>query len=134
MNVASRTLTGLLGATVGAGIFLVGTSTGTAAAEDRIAIKREDSYREVLAVDDRDDDDDETTRSRSGPENGTSRGDGTGVSRSRRDGTNSRMTGVSRDRDNSRRDLTRDWTRDGGDKTRDFSRNLTNDRSRNDTR
>ena len=134
MNVVSRTLTGLLGATVGAGMFLVGTSTGTAAAEDRIAIKREDSYREVVAVDDRDDDDDESTRSRSGPENGTSRGDGTGVSFSRRDGTNSRMTGVSRDRDNSRRDLTKDWTRDGGDKTRDFSRNLTNDKSRNDTR
>ena len=44
MNVASRTLTGLLGATVGAGIFLVGTSTGTAAAEDRLVAQREQHH------------------------------------------------------------------------------------------
>jgi len=92
--------------------------------------KRPDSVTGVVVTMD-DDDDDPTTRSRD-PKTTA----GTGSSRSRRDGTNSRYTAVSRDRDISRGDKTKDWTYDGPrtGQVRDWSANHTNDRSRNDTR
>jgi hypothetical protein len=110
--------------TMAAGLFAL-----QASAAGDLAFKRDDDAVDVIMTVDDDDYDDDT----SAFENGTSR-DGTGVSRSRRDATNSRLTGVSRDRDLSRRDLTRDFTFDGGDRTRDWSANRTNDRSRHDTR
>ena len=125
MNILNRSLTALLGATVGLGLLLVGTGSAASAGEDRMAGKREDSSQEVVAVDDdaKDDDNSHTrdnTRSNTGNSN---------------DNTNSRHSKVSRDQDRSRGDLTKDQTRDGkGGKKRDFSRNMTNDRSRKDTR
>lgn len=114
---------------------LVAWQTPALASADEAYKRSDDTPDVVLAVDDEDDDDtfgreaasrDNTSFSR------TTRG--TGSSRSRRDGTNSRYSRVSRDRDRSRGDRTKDWTRDGGDRTRDRSRGATNDRSRNDTR
>ena len=97
---------------------------------DQAVVKREDQVAELVLVSD-DDDDDSADDSRSGVSKTTV---GTGSSRSRADGTNSRYTAMSRDRDRSRGDKTKDWTRDGGDRTRDLTPNLTNDKSLNDTR
>ncbi len=94
-------------------------------------VKREDQSPDLVLVAD-DDDDDTGTRTRTGRDDATTQG--TGSSRSRADGTNSRYSKVSRDRDRSRGDRTKDWTRDGGDRTRDWSQNKTNDESRHDTR
>lgn len=129
MNIVLRTLTGMLAAVFGAGLFLVATTTVSASAADQnFAAKRPDGLSEVVTVDDDARDDDDTTTTRGG---GGGTNSGTGNSN---DGTNSRHTAVSRDKDRSRGDLTKDWTRDGGDRTRDHSKNFTNDRSRNDTR
>jgi len=98
---------------------------------DQAVVKREDQVAELVLVSDDDDDDSNSRASRSGVSKTTI---GTGSSRSRADGTNSRYTAVSRDRDHSRGDKTKDWTRDGGSRTRDLTPNLTNDKSRNDTR
>ncbi len=121
-----------LAGVVGAGLLALPGATITAGADEEVAVKREDNVAELVLVSD-DDDDDSADDSRSGVSKTTV---GTGSSRSRADGTNSKYTAVSRDRDRSRGDLTRDWTRDGkGDKKkRDWSANKTNDRSRNDTR
>lgn len=110
-----------------------------ALASDDSAFKRqEDTPDIVLAVDDEDDDDtfarDDTDDDGGEQTTWSKTTRGTGSSRSRRDGTNSRYSKVSRDRDRSRGDRTKDWTRDGGDRTRDRSRGATNDRSRHDTR
>jgi hypothetical protein len=103
--------------------------TAPALADNAYAKRPETLAGVVVAMDD--DDDDPTTRSAVSK---TTRG--TGSSRSRRDGTNSRYTAVSRDRDWSRGDKTKDWTYDGPrqGQVRDWSVNKTNDRSRNDTR
>jgi hypothetical protein len=105
------------------------TSAADASGEDAF-VKREETAASLVLVAD-DDDDDSNDDTRDGVSKTTA---GTGSSRSRADGTNSRYTKVSRDRDRSRGDKTKDWTRDGGDRTRDLTPNLTNDRSRNDTR
>jgi len=101
---------------------------------DQAIVKREDQVAELVLVSD-DDDDDSNDNSNDDSRSGVSKSTaGTGSSRSRADGTNSRYTAVSRDRDLSRGDKTKDWTRDGGSRTRDLTPNLTNDKSRNDTR
>lgn len=131
MNIVLRTLTGMLAAVFGAGLFLVATTSVSASAADQnFAAKRPDGLGEVVTVDDdaRDDERDDTNT------NDDTSKSGTGNSNSGKDNTNSRHTGVSRDKDNSRGDLTKDRTRDGGDPTRDRSKNYTNDRSKNDTR
>jgi len=105
---------------------------------DDAAYKRESDTGQVVATADRDDDDDDTGGdTNTGTNSGTNShaGAATGDSRSRADGTNSRVTGVSRDRDHSLDDRTKDWSKDGpGTRTRDHSANQTNDRSRHDTR
>ena len=125
---------GLAGA-VAAGMVAATGSLSSAAdpavpGTDQAIVKREDQVAELVLVSD-DDDDDSADDSRSGVSKTTV---GTGSSRSRADGTNSRYSNVSRDRDRSRGDKTKDWTRDGGDRTRDLTPNLTNDKSLNDTR
>jgi hypothetical protein len=98
---------------------------------DQAVVKREDQVAELVLVSD-DDDYDSSDDTASGVSKTTV---GTGSSRSRADGTNSRYTAVSRDRDLSRGDKTKDRTYDGpGGLTRDLTPNLTNDKSRNDTR
>ena len=106
------------------------TGSVTSAADRDAYVKREETATSLVLVAD-DDDDDSNDASDTGWSKSTI---GTGSSRSRADGTNSRYTKVSRDRDHSRGDKTKDWTRDGGDRTRDLTPNLTNDRSRHDTR
>lgn len=90
---------------------------------DQVALRKDEDYVEVVAVDD---DDDGDTNSRTGYTSGVDSNDRTG----------SGHTAVSRDGEPSRGDKTRDWTRDGkgDDRRRDWSANQTNDRSRNDTR
>jgi len=96
MNIVLRTLTGLLAAVFGAGLFLVATPTATSA--DPVTLtKREHAAAELVTVDDDDD----------GGRDDTSNS-GTGQTKTGRDNTNSRVTAVSRDRDLSRRDLTKD--------------------------
>jgi hypothetical protein len=139
LAIAGATATGLIGY----------TAPALAKDGDGAAYKRDDESGRVITTADLDDDDDgfakgTNTQTNTGGDGATNTnntnntnshaGDNTGDSRSRADGTNSRVTNVSNDRDQSRADLTKDWTRDGGDKTRDHSRNATNDRSRNDTR
>ena len=120
---------------------LVAFTGPVSAADDDAAFQRKDDNPDVvMAIDDDDDDDtfarDGQTRTRTQAQTRTrTRGDHTGVSRSTRDHTNSRVTAVSRDRDLSRSDLTRDRTADGpGRNNRDLTADTTNDRSRNDTR
>ena len=112
----------------GVSLGVLGLNAAAAADDSDAYVKREEKTSSLALAADDNDDDDTNTRTRTG---GT---DNTGNSRSRADGTNSRVTGVSRDQDRSRGDLTRDWTRDGGDLTRDLTADLTNDKSRNDTR
>ncbi len=109
------------------------TGPVTSAADGDAYVKREEQANSLVLVSDDDDDDsnDDTGASATGASNTTA---GTGSSRSRADGTNSRFSAVSRDRDLSRGDMTKDGTRDGGDHTRDLTPNLTNDSSKNDTR
>ncbi len=64
MNILNRSLTALLGATVGLGLLLVGTGSAASAGEDRMAGKREDSSQEVVAVDDDDAKDDDNSHTR----------------------------------------------------------------------
>lgn len=118
---------------VGVGLLALPTTTVSADLGDTVT-KRDDNAVELVLVDDDDDDDSNDRDSRSQASRDTTRG--TGSSRSRADGTNSRYSKVSRDRDHSRGDRTKDWTRDGRgeDRTRDFTQNQTNDRSRHDTR
>lgn len=128
LAIAGATTTGLIG------------FTAPALADGDSVYKRDDDSGQVVTTVDRDDDDDDGTTDTDTGGDGTNSntdshaGAGTGDSRSRDDGTNSRVTKVSRDRDLSRDDRTKDWTRDGGTRTRDHSANQTNDRSRNDTR
>jgi hypothetical protein len=122
-----------LGMVAAVSVGVLGLQVSAAADDSDVIAKREDRTPGlVLAVDDDDDgtadaDTNTRTRTRTG-------GADTGNSRSRADGTSSRVTGVSRGDDHSRGDLTKDFTDDGGDRTRDLTPNLTNDRSRNDTR
>ncbi|MEV7431679.1 MULTISPECIES: hypothetical protein [unclassified Nocardioides] len=123
--------TGVLAVAGGVSAGLITWGAPVAFADDErddrgTAFQRKDDNPDVVMTVDDDDDDDTNDDTRTNT--------GTGVSKSTRDGTNSRFTNVSRDRDKSRSDLTRDWTRDGGDRTRDWSKNKTNDASRNDTR
>jgi len=122
---------GTLGIAGAVTLGVVGMTGSVTSAADRDAyVKREETATSLVLV--ADDDDDDTN---DGSDTGWSKTTiGTGSSRSRADGTNSRYTKVSRDRDHSRGDKTKDWTRDGGDRTRDLTPNLTNDRSRHDTR
>ena len=122
---------GTLGIAGAVTLGVVGMTGSVTSAADRDAyVKREETATSLVLVADDDDDD-----SNDGSDTGWSKTTiGTGSSRSRADGTNSRYTKVSRDRDHSRGDKTKDWTRDGGDRTRDLTPNLTNDRSRHDTR
>jgi hypothetical protein len=119
---------GLAGAVT---IGVVGMTGAVSSAADQDAyVKREENATSLVLVAD-DDDDDTNDDTNTGATKSTG---GTGSSKSRADGTNSRYTKVSRDRDRSRGDKTKDWTRDGGDRTRDLTPNLTNDKSRDDTR
>jgi hypothetical protein len=122
---------GTLGIAGAVTLGVIGMTGSVTSAADRDAyVKREETATSLVLVADDDDDD-----SNDGSDTGWSKTTiGTGSSRSRADGTNSRYTKVSRDRDHSRGDKTKDWTRDGGDRTRDLTPNLTNDRSRHDTR
>jgi hypothetical protein len=126
LGLAGAVAAGLVGAT---GSLSSAADQGVAGS-DQVVMKREDQVAELVLVSD-DDDDDSNDDTKTGASKSTA---GTGSSRSRADGTNSRYTAVSRDRDLSRGDKTKDWTRDGGDRTRDLTPNLTNDKSRNDTR
>lgn len=125
LGLAGAVAVGMVGATGS-----LSSAADPAVGADQAVVKREDQVAELVLVSD-DDDDDSNDDSNSGVSKTTV---GTGSSRSRADGTNSRYTAVSRDRDLSRGDKTKDWTRDGGSRTRDLTPNLTNDKSRNDTR
>ncbi len=126
LGLAGAVAVGLVGATGS----LSSAADQVVPGSDQAVVKREDQVAELVLVSD-DDDDDTNDATDSRVSKSTA---GTGSSRSRADGTNSRYTAVSRDRDLSRGDKTKDWTRDGGDRTRDLTPNLTNDKSRNDTR
>lgn len=126
LGLAGAVAVGLVGATGS----LSSAADQAVPGSDQAVVKREDQVAELVLVSD-DDDDDTNDATNSRVSKSTA---GTGSSRSRADGTNSRYTAVSRDRDLSRGDKTKDWTQDGGDRTRDLTPNLTNDKSRNDTR
>lgn len=127
LGLAGAVAVGMVGATGSLSSAADPATPGT----DQAIVKREDQVADLVLVAD-DDDDDSNDDTRSGVSKTTA---GTGSSRSRADGTNSRYTGVSRDQDLSRGDKTKDQTNDGpGGATRDLTPNLTNDQSRNDTR
>ena len=127
LGLAGAVAVGLVGATGSLSSAADPAMPGT----DQAIVKREDQVAELVLVSD-DDDDDSNDGTNTGVSNTTV---GTGSSRSRADGTNSRYTDVSRDQDISRGDKTKDRTYDGpGGLTRDLTPNLTNDQSRNDTR
>ena len=124
-----RAATWMLGLALVAGL---PAGAAFAADLDEVALRRDDEYSEIAAVED-DDLGSDALAGATDDNTGNTGGDTSGVDSN--DGTGSGYSAVSRDGEASRGDNTRDWTRDGaGDRKRDWSGGQTNDGSRNDTR